>query len=196
MRTYLKECRERRRCRAILPADLREDSAYALNSYNLISYGTWEFEARCRAGYLGDVDYFVRELAAEENDNEKGEYDDDVDEDEGIEDDDAAEAGYKPSSDGHVQGGSNGHDDDGPAWDPETQPLDISEEEAIDIVMAKSELDQLAMWDGLAFLFRESSLARGRPTTPPATPTSATASSSPYLGFNRSCWPFLFSRAI
>jgi hypothetical protein len=49
-----------------LPSDLREDPAYALNSYNWISFGTWEFHARRRAGYLANVDYFEREIAAEE----------------------------------------------------------------------------------------------------------------------------------
>jgi hypothetical protein len=49
-----REGRERRdevrRRRAILSPDLREDPAYALNSYNWISFGTWEFDARRRAG--------------------------------------------------------------------------------------------------------------------------------------------------
>ncbi|KAK1631985.1 hypothetical protein QYE76_006300 [Lolium multiflorum] len=43
--------------RAILPPDLREDPAYALNSYNWISFGTWELDAQRCAAYLGDVDY-------------------------------------------------------------------------------------------------------------------------------------------
>jgi hypothetical protein len=38
-----------------LPADLREDPAYTLNTYNWISFGTWEFDARRRARYLGAV---------------------------------------------------------------------------------------------------------------------------------------------
>ena len=53
-----------RRRRTILPPVLREDQAYALNSYNWISFGTWEFDARRRAGYLGDVEYFDREIAS------------------------------------------------------------------------------------------------------------------------------------
>jgi hypothetical protein len=92
-----REGRERRddvrRRRAILLVDLREDRAYALNSYNWISFGTWEFDARRQAWYLGDVDYFDLELVADDDDNE-GEYDDvDVDAD-----DDTTEA----SSDGHI----------------------------------------------------------------------------------------------
>jgi hypothetical protein len=62
------------------------------------------------------------------------------------------------------------HDDGGPAWDPETQPLDISEEEAIAMALANSELDELAIWDGLAIQLIESALAKGRPMTPMATP--------------------------
>jgi hypothetical protein len=87
------------------------------------------------------------------------------------EDDDAAEAECETSSDGHVQGGHVDHDDGGPAWDLETQPPDISEEEAIAITMANSELDQLAMRDGLDVQLHESWLAQGTPATPPATPT-------------------------
>jgi hypothetical protein len=34
------------------------------------------------------------------------------------EDEDAAEAKYEASSDDHVQGGDNDHDDGGPVWDP------------------------------------------------------------------------------
>jgi hypothetical protein len=54
---------------------------------------------------------------------------------------------------------------------PETHPLDISEEEAIAMALANSELDQLAMWDGIVVQLRESSLAQRRPVNPPATPT-------------------------
>jgi hypothetical protein len=111
---------EVRRRRAILPADLREDPAYTLKSYNRISFGTWEFDARRRAGYL---DYFDHEIAAEEDDN----------------DDDAAEAECETSSDGHVQGGDIDHDDGGPAWDSKTQPPDISEEEALAMALPNSE---------------------------------------------------------
>jgi hypothetical protein len=74
-------------------------------------------------------------------------------------------------SDGHVQGEDSDHDDGGPAWDPETQPPDIREDEVIAIAVANSELDQLAMLDGLTIQLVESLLAQGRPTTPLATPT-------------------------
>jgi hypothetical protein len=69
-----------------LPADLLEDPTYALNSYNWISFGTREFDARPRVRYLGDIDYFDRELAV--NGDDKG----DVDEDEDAEDNAATEA--------------------------------------------------------------------------------------------------------
>jgi hypothetical protein len=59
-----------RRRRPILLANLREDPAYALNSYNWISFGTWGFDARRRARYLGDLDYLDREIAAEEEEND------------------------------------------------------------------------------------------------------------------------------
>ncbi|KAK1602645.1 hypothetical protein QYE76_027284 [Lolium multiflorum] len=76
---------------------------------------------------------------------------------------DAAEAERETSSNGHVQGGDTDHDDDDePAWDPKTQPSDISEEEAIAMALANSELEELnklAMWDGLAIQLRESALA-------------------------------------
>jgi hypothetical protein len=52
---------------------------------------------------------------------------------------------------------------------------DISEEEAIAIAMANSELNQLTMWDSLTVQLRESSLAYGRPANPPATPTRMNA---------------------
>jgi hypothetical protein len=65
-----REGRERRdevrRRRAILPPDLQQDPAYTLNSYNWISFGTWEFDARRRAGYLWVVEFFDREITAEE----------------------------------------------------------------------------------------------------------------------------------
>jgi hypothetical protein len=79
---------------------------------------------------IDDVDYFDRELAIDDN-NDEGVYDDgDVDED--AEDDDASETEY-----GYLQGGDNGHDDGDLAWDPETQPPDISEEEAIANAMSR-----------------------------------------------------------
>jgi hypothetical protein len=73
------------------------------------------------------------------------------------------------------QGGDNVRNDGGPAWDPETRLPDISKEEAITIAMGNSKLDQLTMWDGLAFQLRESSLTQGRPATPPATTTHTNA---------------------
>jgi hypothetical protein len=48
-----------------------------LTSYNWISFGAWEFHTRCRAGYLGDVDFFTRELDKEDEYDGEGEYKDD-----------------------------------------------------------------------------------------------------------------------
>jgi hypothetical protein len=104
-------------------------------------------------GYLADVDYFEREIAAEEEENDQKDADEDGDEDE-----DVTMAQYD-------------HDDGGPAWDPETQPPDITEDEAIAMALANSELNELAMWDGLTIQIREAAFAQGRPATPPATPT-------------------------
>jgi hypothetical protein len=82
---------EVRRHRAILPADLGEDPAYALNSNNWISFGVWDFDAHYRAGYLGDLDYFYCEIVTEEDENDN---------------EDAAEADCETSPDGPVQGGT------------------------------------------------------------------------------------------
>jgi hypothetical protein len=90
-------------------------------------------------GYLGDVDFFTCELDTEDED----------DEDEDNDDDDVQVLGANDNSD----------DGGGPAWDPETQPPGISDEEAIAIAMASSNLDQLAMWDNLGVQIRESWLA-------------------------------------
>jgi hypothetical protein len=96
-----------------LSADLQEDLAYALNSYNWISFRTREFYRRRRAGYLGDVDYFNRELDYEDDNG-------DVNED----GDTAVVVKEGAASDGQLQGRDNDYDDGGPAW---TQPPDISE---------------------------------------------------------------------
>jgi hypothetical protein len=122
----------------------------------------WKFGARRRAGHLGDLDYFDREIVAKEyaNDNDDNEDDDNV----------AVETECETSSNGHVQGGDSDHDNGGPAWDPEIQPLDISEE-VIAMALANS---KLAMWDMLAIQLREcreSALPHGRPATTPTTPT-------------------------
>jgi hypothetical protein len=47
-------------------SDLRDDPAFALTSYNWILFGMWEFDPRRRAGYLGGVNLFIRELAIDE----------------------------------------------------------------------------------------------------------------------------------
>jgi hypothetical protein len=81
-------------------------------------------------GYLSDVDFVNHELVIDEED--------------------------EAEEDGHVEVGDNDHDDGGPAWDPEAQPFDFSEEQAIVIAMANRELDRLAMWDGLVVQVLES----------------------------------------
>ncbi|KAK1667455.1 hypothetical protein QYE76_055614 [Lolium multiflorum] len=129
---------------------MKERSGVRAQSYNWISFGTWEFDARHRAGYLSDLDYFDREIAAEEEENDEEDEDANVDEDVDDEDDYAADA----------ERGDNGHDDGGPTWDLETQPPD-SKEEAIAMALANSEVDELnelAMWDELAIQLRESAL--------------------------------------
>jgi hypothetical protein len=63
-----------------LPPDLRDDPTLALTSYNWILFGAWEFDAHRRAGFLGDVDFFARELDEEdERDDEEDKYEDDED---------------------------------------------------------------------------------------------------------------------
>ena len=43
----------------------------------------------------------------------------------------------------------------------------------------QDELNELALWDGLAIQLRESALAQGRPATPPATPTRSNVRALP-----------------
>ncbi|KAK1651700.1 hypothetical protein QYE76_069505 [Lolium multiflorum] len=85
--------------RFILPSNLREEPAFDLNSYSWIMFGTWEFDPRRRAGYLGDVRFFKREFTNaltnnnrddEVNNNEEGAEEADDHEDDGFDDDDAA----------------------------------------------------------------------------------------------------------
>ncbi|KAK1627757.1 hypothetical protein QYE76_002072 [Lolium multiflorum] len=82
------------------------------------------FDARRRAGYLGDVDFFEREIAAEEEENDEEDADEDVD-----------MVDYE-------------HDDGGGAGChlrtfPRMRPLPWHRPTA-------SELNELALWDGLA----------------------------------------------
>nr|XP_051211417.1 uncharacterized protein LOC127328894 [Lolium perenne] len=139
-------------------ADLRDDPAFTLTSYNWISFGVREFDACRRAGYLDDVNFFTRELDDEdeykddkgeydeegeyENKNDEGEYNDE-DEEYNDEDDDEDE----DFNDVQVLG-SNDNDNDGgsPTWDPEIHPPDISEVEAIAITMANSKRDRPARY--------------------------------------------------
>ncbi|KAK1684231.1 hypothetical protein QYE76_045079 [Lolium multiflorum] len=61
----------------------------------------------------------------------------------GGEADDAVEGKYNDQSEEHF-------DNSGEAWNPEHKPMDRNEDEAIELAIAQSELDQLAQWDGLA----------------------------------------------
>ncbi|KAK1612183.1 hypothetical protein QYE76_035856 [Lolium multiflorum] len=97
-----------------------------------------------RMTYLGNIDYFDHEIVAEEEENDQ---------------EDADEDAYE-----EVDMADYDHDDGAPAWDPETQPPDITEEEAIAMALANNEqdeLNELALWDELAIQLRESALARG-----------------------------------
>jgi hypothetical protein len=53
--------------------------------------------------------------------------------------------------------------------------------------MANSELDKLAMWDGLGVQLRESWLAQGTPATPSAMLTRTRPSPAPFLAWGP--WP-------
>jgi hypothetical protein len=103
---------------------LCDDPSFALHSYNWITFGTCEFHLRCRAGCLGDVGYFNRELCI------------------GL-DSDAA----KDHQDVMFV---NGGVPDLTAVDLELQPVDLTEKEALELAIAQSELDMLGQWCGLA----------------------------------------------
>ena len=101
---------------------------------------------------------------------DEDEEDDDEDEDEAAYEDVVSEEGDEFEEEDAAADDGDDHIDV-PAWGLEAQPPDITEEEAIAMAVANSELDQLAMWDGVAVQLRVSSLAQGRQATPPATPT-------------------------
>jgi hypothetical protein len=100
------------------------------------TFGTWEFDPCHHAGYLGDIDFFSRELLALFDDDE-----------EDMED---------------KEGTSKQED--------ELQPPNLTEEDAMEMAIANTNLDELAPWDGLAIQLRASVLAQGRPPTPLVTP--------------------------
>jgi hypothetical protein len=111
-------------------------------------------------GYLGDVWFFKWELLScltDDDDNDDGDEEEDDDDEEGKDDEE--------------EGGDNDHGDEnfnngGVARDPEYQPTDLNEDEAIQLAIAQSELGQLGQWDGLVVQLRESALAKGRPEMP------------------------------
>jgi hypothetical protein len=67
--------------RFILQSDISEDLAFDLNSYSWITIRTWEFDPRCRARYLVDVEFFKRELLNALTDDDE-DCDEDFDNDE------------------------------------------------------------------------------------------------------------------
>jgi hypothetical protein len=151
-----REGRERRdeiwRRRFILASDLRDDPTFILNSYNCITSGAWEFYRGRRVCYLGDVGYFNRDLGVSlDEEEEQEDKDDDTDDEEALFD--------------------NGGAPPPPVVDSEIQATDLRKEEALELEIGKSELEELGRWNGLAIKLRESALAQERPVTPPVTPT-------------------------
>jgi hypothetical protein len=59
------------RGRFSLPPDLRDDPAYAINTYNWITSGASDFNPHLRAGYLGDVNFFDRKGGKGRDDGEE-----------------------------------------------------------------------------------------------------------------------------
>jgi hypothetical protein len=55
--------------------------------------------------------------------------------------------------------------------DQELQPPELTEEEAMEIAIDKSDLDDLAKWKGLVVQLRESAPLHGSLVTPPVTPS-------------------------
>jgi hypothetical protein len=86
---------------------------FDLNSYNSITQGTWEFDPRRRAGYLGDVRYFKRELLSGLTYDDK-----EVNNDE----DNNVEADDEEADDEEAADNNEGFNDGGAAWDLEHQP--------------------------------------------------------------------------
>jgi hypothetical protein len=109
--------------------------------------------------YLGDVGYFNWELGVGLDEEEEEDKDDDTDDEDTLFD--------------------NGGAPPLPAVDSEIQPTDLGEEEALELEIAKSELEELGRWNGLAIKLRESALAQERPVMPPVTPTCATLPAPP-----------------
>ena len=160
---------EVRRNRTVLLPDLRDDPAFAVTSYNWITFGTWEFDPRRRAGYLGDASFFDTS-ATDDDAEDDGEDDDEDDGEDDEEDEDNDEDGGEDEEGAGGDLDFPGGDDGVLPWDPAHQPLDIDEDQALQIAMARSELEELGRWDGLIVQLRESSLLQGRPATPPGTP--------------------------
>jgi hypothetical protein len=52
--------------------------------------------------------------------------------------------------------------------DDELQSPNLTEDEAMEMAIGNSELDDLTQWDGLAVQLRATVLAQRRPTTPPS----------------------------
>jgi hypothetical protein len=126
------------RDRFILPPDLGDDPAFALDSYNWSTFERWEFDLRRCAGYLGNVDFFIQERYAR--------FDEEVEDMEEEEED-------------------------------ELQPTNLTEDKAMEMAIAKSELDDLGQWGGLAVQLR-ASMPQCLSSHPPREATDPSASSS------------------
>jgi hypothetical protein len=92
--------------RFILPKYLRDDPAFSLDSYNWPTFGRWEFNPHRCVGYLGDIDFFNRELIVR--------FDDDEDENDALDEED------------------------------ELQLPNLTEDEAMEMAIGNSEVDDLA----------------------------------------------------
>jgi hypothetical protein len=84
--------------------------------------------------------------------------------------------------------------------DDELQLPDLVEDEAMEMAIDNSELDDLAKWDSLVVQLRASALAQGRPLTPPAPPPvaapPAAAPSPPLVPQQPLHWPWLWAPSV
>jgi hypothetical protein len=74
--------------------------------------------------------------------------------------------------------GNNGGPPDPPVINQDVQPPYLTEEETLELAIARSELDNLAKWNCLVVLLRESALPQGMPVTPPFTPARGAPTTS------------------
>jgi hypothetical protein len=70
------------RRRALLPPHLRHDPAYAIAFPNWDTFSRWEWNAKRRTGYLGDIDWDRQRVPEASSDDEDEEEEGDEDDDE------------------------------------------------------------------------------------------------------------------